>query len=125
MAIAQTFPGVFIEEIPSGVRAITGVPTSVAAFLGRTPIGPVNSPVIVNSFGDYVRAFGGLDANSSVSYAVSDFFQNGGGQGVIVRLYEAQSPTVDGFARVVIGGTPSSDQFTLRAVSQGTWANDL
>ena len=55
MAIAHTFPGVFIEEIPSGVRAITGVPTSVAAFVGRTPIGPVNSPAIVNSFGDYVR----------------------------------------------------------------------
>jgi phage tail sheath protein FI len=127
MAIAHTFPGVFIEEIPSGVRAITGVPTSVAAFVGRTPIGPVNSPVIVNSFGDYVRAFGGLDANSSVSYAVSNFFQNGGGQGVIVRLYEApvQTPAVDGFARVVIGGTPSSDQFTLKAASPGTWANDI
>lgn len=127
MAIAHTFPGVFIEEIPSGVRAITGVPTSVAAFVGRTPIGPVNSPVIVNSFGDYVRAFGGLNADSSVSYAVSDFFQNGGGQAVIVRLYQApaESPPIDGFARVVIGGTPSSDQFTLRAASQGDWANDI
>ena len=127
MAIAHTFPGVFIEEIPSGVRAITGVPTSVAAFVGRTPIGPVNSPVIVNSFGDYVRAFGGLNADSSVSYAVSDFFQNGGGQAVIVRLYQAplQSPPIDGFARVVIGDTPSSPEFTLRAASPGDWANDL
>ncbi|HLK88352.1 MAG TPA: phage tail sheath C-terminal domain-containing protein [Polyangia bacterium] len=81
----------------------------------------------MNSFGDYVRAFGGLDADSSVSYAVSAFFQNGGGQAVIVRLYQApaQSPPIDGAARVLIGGNPSVDAFTLRAASPGTWANDI
>lgn len=125
MAIAHTFPGVFIEEIPSGVRAITGVPTSIAAFLGRTPIGPINTPVILNSFGDFTRAFGGLEADSSVSYAVSDFFQNGGGQAVVVRLYSApaESPVSDGVARVAIGTSPNA--FTLAAVSPGDWGNDI
>ena len=125
MAIAHTFPGVFIEEIPSGIRAITGVPTSIAAFLGRTPIGPINTPVTLNSFGDYTRAFGGLSADSSVSYAVSDFFQNGGGQAVVVRLYAAppESPVSDGVARVAIGTTPNA--FTLAAVSPGDWGNDI
>ena len=76
MATARTFPGVFIEEIPSGVRTIVGVPTSIAAFIGRTRTGPTDTPVIINSFGDFARSFGGLDADSSVSYAVRDFFQN-------------------------------------------------
>ena len=110
MAIAHTFPVRFHRgDSERYWFAITGVPTSVAAFalVENACIGPVNSPVIVNSFGDYVRAFGGLNADSSVSYAVSDFFQNGGGQAVIVRLYQAplQSPPIDGFARVVIGDT--------------------
>jgi len=29
-----TYPGVHIEEIPSGQQTITGVATSIAAFLG-------------------------------------------------------------------------------------------
>jgi phage tail sheath protein FI len=122
MSIPHTFPGVFIEEIPSGVRAITGVPTAIAAFVGRTLQGPADQPVIVNSFGDFARIFGGLDADSSVSYAVRDFFQNGGGQAIVVRIFRPHG-TEDGFARVTIGTGPS--QFVLRAADPGPWANDL
>jgi len=37
-----TFPGVYIEEVPSGVRPITGVATSITAFVGRALRGPVD-----------------------------------------------------------------------------------
>jgi phage tail sheath protein FI len=82
-----TYPGVYIEEIPSGVRTITGVATSITAFVGRALSGPVNEATTINNFGDYERIFGGLWLGSSMSFAVRDFFLNGGGQAVIVRLF--------------------------------------
>lgn len=87
MPATLTYPGVYIEEIPSGVRTITGVATSITAFLGRAPRGPVNEPTVINNFGDFERLFGGLDADYPVSYAVQDFFLNGGAQAIIVRIY--------------------------------------
>ena len=87
MPSALTFPGVYIEEIPSGVRTIVGVPTSITAFVGWALQGPVNVGTTINSFGDYDRIFGGLSLKSSMSFAVRDFFLNGGGQAIIVRLF--------------------------------------
>ena len=97
MPSTLTYPGVYIEEIPSGVRTITGVATSITAFVGRALRGPVNEAVVINSFGDYERVFGGLWLDSSMSYAVRDFFLNGGGQAVIVRLF-APTATEQGAA---------------------------
>jgi uncharacterized protein len=87
MPVTPTYPGVYIEEIASGVRTITGVATSITAFLGRTLRGPVNEPVQINSFADFERAFGGLAIGFPLSYAVRDFYLNGGSQAIIVRLY--------------------------------------
>src|SRR5689334_17042469 len=86
MPIAPTFPGVYIEEVPSGVRTITGVATAITALVGRARRGPVNEPVTINSYADFERRFGGLWSESTMSYAVRDFFQNGGGQALVVRV---------------------------------------
>src|SRR5437867_5808751 len=91
MPIPLTYPGVYIEEIPSGVRAITGVPTSITAFIGRAQRGPVNEPFTINSFGDFERVFGGLWEHSALGYAVRDFYLNLGSQAIIVRLFHADS----------------------------------
>ena len=82
-----SYPGVYIQEIPSGVHAITGVATSITAFVGRTLYGPVDKAVMINSYGDFERVFGGLWTGGTLGFAVRDFFQNGGGQAIIVRLY--------------------------------------
>jgi len=95
MPSTLTYPGVYIEEIPSGVRTITGVATSVTAFIGRAPRGPVNEPVTINSFGDFERTFGGLWLKSTMSYAVRDFYLNGGSQAIIIRLYHPFFTTAD------------------------------
>jgi phage tail sheath protein FI len=87
MPAALTYPGVYIEEVPSGVRAITGVATSITAFVGRTRRGPVNDPVMLNSWADFERRFGGLWARSPLSFAVRDFYLNGGSQALVVRLF--------------------------------------
>ena len=93
MPVAPTYPGVYIEEIPSGVRTITGVATSITALVGRALRGPVNDPIAINNYGDYERIFGGLWGQSAMSYAVRDFFGNGGGQAIIVRLYKGGGPS--------------------------------
>ena len=86
MPTVLNYPGVYIEELPSAVRTITGVPTSIAAFVGRAWKGPVDQPVTVNSLADYERTFGGLWVGSSMSYAIAQFFANGGGQAIVVRV---------------------------------------
>ena len=87
MPVALTYPGVYVEEIPSGVRTITGVATSITAFIGRARRGPTNTPVTINSYADFERIFGGLWAQSSLGFAVRDFYLNGGSQAIIVRLF--------------------------------------
>jgi uncharacterized protein len=80
-----SYPGVYLQEAP-GVRTITGVSTSVAAFLGTTKRGPLNRAVPIFSFADFERAFGGLSPDSELSYAVRLFFLNGGSQAYVVRV---------------------------------------
>src|SRR6266481_4534688 len=123
MPATLTYPGVYIEEIPSGVRTITGVATSITAFIGRAQRGPTDadddSPVTINSFGDFEREFGGLDVNYPMSYAVRDFYLNGGSQAIIVRLYVKPSDNDDGNARL------TADDLKLVAASPGDWGQAL
>src|SRR5262249_42419051 len=81
-----SYPGVYIQEIPSEVRTITGVATSITAFIGRALRGPLSEPVRVQSFGEFERTFGGLWAESTLGYAVVQFFLNGGGDALVVRV---------------------------------------
>src|SRR5690606_41237497 len=96
MPAALTCPGVYVEEIPSGVRTITGVATSITAFIGRATRGPVNRATIVNSFGDFESRFGSLASDHALGFAVRDFFLNGGAPAVIVRLSHADTTDLPG-----------------------------
>src|SRR5262249_56230471 len=84
--VQVSYPGVYIQEKPSGVRTITGVATSIAAFVGFTRRGLPDRAVMITSFADFERQYGGLDRASPVSYAVRQFFPNGGEQGPIGRV---------------------------------------
>ena len=121
MPTTPTYPGVYIEEVPSGVRTIVGVATSIAAFIGRAKRGEVNKALVINSYADYERAFGGLDLNSKMSFAVRDFYLNGGGQAVIVRLYRGET----GEGASATKATLSADNVDLEAASEGAWGNKL
>ncbi len=122
MPATLTYPGVYIEEIPSGVHTITGVATSITAFIGRAKRGPVDSdeesPIMINSFGDFERIFGGLWPDSTLGFAVRDFYQNGGSQALIVRLFHPLGGTND-FATLDV------NSLDLTAASPGSWANLL
>src|SRR5262245_25449557 len=86
MPATLTYPGVYIEEIPSGVHTITGVATSITAFVGYTQRGLDNHATQIFSVADFERAFGGLTADSEVSFAVQQFYQNGGSKACVVRV---------------------------------------
>jgi phage tail sheath protein FI len=116
MATTPPYPGVYIQETPSGVRTITGVATSITAFVGRALRGPVNTPTTVNSFSDFERTFGGLWISSPMSFAVRDFFLNGDTQATIVRLI---SPSITTAASLTV------DDLPLTAASPGAWGNSL
>lgn len=116
MPVATTYPGVYIEEIPSGVRTITGVATSITAFAGWAPKGPIDHAELVLSWSEYDRKFGGLDRRSFLGYAVYHFFANGGQRAYIVRL-------VDGESAVAASVTLDS-KLTVTAQSPGDWAHN-
>jgi phage tail sheath protein FI len=120
MPPALTFPGVYVQEIPSGVRPITGVATSIAAFVGRTARGPVETPVTVTSFADYERTFGPLETNYPLGFSVRDFYSNGGAIAVIVRAFNPVSPVV-----AKIEAAKSAHPLKLVAKYPGEWANTL
>jgi uncharacterized protein len=133
MGATPTYPGVYIEEIPSGVHTIVGVATSITAFVGRAQWGWVNEPQTINSWSDYERYFGGLSLLSTMSYAVSDFYANGGSQAIIVRLAnggqeatvalpENLSPPPSPVANPGLG--PYQAVY-LTAASVGSWGNNL
>jgi uncharacterized protein len=122
MPVAVSYPGVYIEEIPSGVRTITGVATSIAAFVGWAPKGPTDRAELVLSWSDFDRKFGGLDARSLLGYAVSHFFANGGQRAYIVRLVTTGSATAADNA--VSGAVTLDTKLKLTAKDPGIWAND-
>jgi phage tail sheath protein FI len=116
MPATLTYPGVYVDEVPSAVRTITGVPTSTAAFVGTAPRGPSDEPTHITSWADYQRTYGGLSADSLMSYSVYQFFQNGGSEAEIVRLVKdsADKATLD-----------LQDGVELTALSAGKWANSV
>lgn len=120
MPVAISYPGVYIEEVPSGVRTITGVATSITAFLGRTSRGDVNAATVITSFADFENRYGGLAADYPLTYAVRDFYQNGGSAAVIVRLFSPGDGTRT--AHFEIGGPTG---VLLQAASPGAWGNKL
>ncbi|MBF6336863.1 phage tail sheath family protein [Nocardia abscessus] len=114
MPVSPTYPGVYIDELPSAVRTIVGVPTSIAAFVGWAPRGPTD-PVRITSFDDYNQIFGGLHEQSPMSQAVYQFYLNGGSEAEVVRLAGNGAE-----AAVQLAGGPK-----LKAASAGAWGNKL
>jgi phage tail sheath protein FI len=121
-----TYPGVYIEELPSAVHTITGVATSIAAFVGWAPQGSVTEATLVQSWQDFATQFGGLDSRSLLGYSVNQFFANGGQQAYIVRL------VADGNDGTIAAGTATAELkdsnnnifLTVQAANPGNWATN-
>ncbi len=118
--VQVSYPGVYIVEKASGVRTITGVATSIAAFVGFTRKGVPDKAVAITSFADFERGYGGLDRDSPVSYGVRQFFANGGTQALIVRVAPGAQP-----ASWTLDDTVPTTVLDVAAANPGAWGNDL
>ncbi len=118
--ISPTYPGVYIEEIPSGVRTISGVATSITAFIGSAERGRDNFPEEINNLGEYERLFGALRAGDMMGYAVRDFYLNGGSKALIVRIHNGATR-----ARIAVPSESGATPLNLEASSVGAWGNRL
>lgn len=121
MPIQPTYPGVYIQEVSSGVRTITGVSTSIAAFFGRTLKGPINKAVRCLSYSDFLREFGGGHPLSDLGTSVKQFFDNGGTDCYVVRLSKGAFP-----AKVTLRNVANTKNvLTATAKAEGTWGQGI
>jgi phage tail sheath protein FI len=132
------YPGVYVEEIASGVRPIAGASTSDTAFVDYFPRGAIDRAVRITSLSDFEREFGGLDPNSEASYAIQQYYVNGGRVAWVVRV---SAPDADAASRVLAntqvypgmsgaggagsGAAPGGEILTVTASSPGKWGNSL
>ena len=84
--------GIVVAEEPGSDTAIARRSGTVTAFVGRTLRGPIDRPVGIRSFADFHQIFGGLWQPSTLSYAVEQFFENGGREAIIVRVVNGGRP---------------------------------
>jgi hypothetical protein len=119
-----TYPGVYVEEVPSGARPIAAASTSIAAFLGVAERGPVGEAVKIFNFTEYQNRYGGFIPNSFLSHAVYQFFNNGGTQCYIVRVASANATRANIVLRDRAAANPQAS-LTIAASSPGVWGNQL
>ncbi len=115
-----TTPGVYVQELPSGVHPIVGVATSETAFVDYFARGPMGMPTHVSSFTEFQRVFGGLDAQSEASYGILQYFTQSGTSAWVVRV-AAGSPA-KATAQLAASGT---DVLELSASSEGNWGKNV
>ena len=116
MSITLTYPGVYLQEIPDSEHSIQGVSTSTTAFIGIAKKGPVDEATTIHSFTGYERIFGGLWNKSNLSFAVYQYFLNGGRDAVVVRVHD--------HAKVATFQIDGSD-LRIQASSAGIWGTNL
>jgi len=129
-------PAVFVEEVSSGNKPIEGVGTSTGAFVGGALKGPVDQPVLVTNFTQYLNSFGGFSTKYFLSYAVRDFFAQGGTRAYVVRVFKETdetawvaipnpTPSGEGQVATVVLDEGANSVLEAQAVSTGEWGNKV
>jgi hypothetical protein len=132
--VQVSYPGVYIQEKSSGVRTITGVATSIAAFVDWFPRGLLNEAVQCLSYADFEREFGGIHTHSPASYGIKQFFQNGGSECWVVRAANTDAEASDLLIEDTPAGTAGTDLFNVvagrrirgaAATNPGVWGDNI
>jgi phage tail sheath protein FI len=115
MPITPTYPGVYVQEVPSGVRTIAGVSTSIALFIGMTKKGPLNEPIRCPNYTEFVRNFSEDASIGDLPRAVKLFFTNGGTDCYVMRIAQGV-----GYSVVTLKAEDESPTLDLAAKSPGS-----
>ena len=121
-----SYPGVYIQEVSSGVRTITSVGTSITAFVDFFAEGPMNVATEIFGMSDFARTFGGIHPKSEASQALGQFFLNGGSSAIIVRNHATSGANPLAAATVGVKQAGAAGlAVTFTAASEGVWGNTL
>lgn len=120
MPVQTSYPGVYVQEVPSGVRTIMGVSTSITVFIGRTKKGLLNTPVQCLSYSDFVREFSDEYAGGELAQSVKLFFLNGGTVCYVVRVANGAKSS-----DVVLRNLAPADVLRVTAKSAGLFGDDI
>ncbi len=121
--MARLHPGVYVEEVSSGVRPIEGVSTSTAAFVGKTEMGTLNTAVLATSMEEFTASHGGFLNDSYLAHAVLYFFTNGGNACYLARI--AGSGAAAASIALRNRKTAAARTLIVRASSEGKWGNRI
>ena len=86
MPVSPTYPGVYVQEVPSGVRTIVGVSTSIAMFLGTSKKGPIDRPIQCLNYASFRNRFGEDPTAGRLAQYAKLFFLNGGTNCYVMRI---------------------------------------
>jgi len=120
MPVSPTYPGVYVQEVPSGVRTIVGVGTSIGMFIGTAKQGPINRPVRCVSYLDYARTYGEDPTGGDLVRFVRLFFLNGGTDCYVMRIANGAIP-----ASIILQNEAGVPTLTLTAKDGGVLGNDV
>src|SRR4051812_48180602 len=102
MTRAYEAPGVYSNIVSSGNKPIESVGSSTAGFIGRSSEGPVDKAMLVTSWGQYQKVFGGVAEGGYLAHAVYGFFLNGGSRCYVNNVgAEKEGQTDDEVAALV------------------------
>ncbi len=119
MAVVS-YPGVYVEEVPSGVRPIEAAGTSTAAFFGVAERGPINEVKKIFNFTQFQNTYGGFLRDYYLAHAVYQFFNNGGTQCYVGRIASGAQT-----AGVTVLDRTEQPRLKISASSPGLWGNHL
>ena len=117
-----SYPGVYVEEVPSGIRPIEAAGTSTAAFFGVAERGPIGEMKRIFNFTEFQNTYGGFLNGYFLAHAVYQFFNNGGTQCYVGRVASgAETASVALLDR----GMSAQNSLTISSISPGIWGNHV
>lgn len=119
-----SYPGVYVQEISSGVRPVEAASTSTAAFVGLAEMGPDDEARRITNWTEFQKYYGTFINDSKLAHSVFQFFNNGGRQCYIGRVTRSDATT----ASVTVqnrASTPVDNGLMFLAKNKGEWGNYL
>jgi phage tail sheath protein FI len=118
-----TYPGVYVEEVSSGIRPIQAAGTSTAAFVGLAEMGPDDQAQLISSWTEYQKQYGGFLQSAYLPVSVFQFFNNGGSQAYVIRVTRSDASVAS--ATVANQASAPAAGVKFFAKDKGAWGNSI
>lgn len=116
-------PGIRILERVTGPAPAVGLPSAQAGAVGPASWGPINMPLRTSSWPEWVRKFGGLEANIQATFDIYAAYLQGMRDLIFVRVADG----TEAKAEVTLQDRAATPQPTLKVTAKypGTLGNRL